>query len=300
MRKLVARIFQQNMWTVFETDNGLDALNFINSNKLNLVILDVCMPEINGMEVLKKIRNNAKTSLMPVIMLTGDDTIDAKKSGFDSGADEYITKPFEIQELIMRTERLLERNSKVLAANPLTQLPGSPAIKEEINSKIKDFAPFAFLYIDIDNFKAYNDSYGYINGDRVIKKLAEILLDVQSKYFNKEIFAGHVGGDDFVIISNPDVSEKMASEITLEFDRIVPDFYKEEDKLKGCIQDSDRNGNTTSFSFMSLSIAIVTNEKRNLNHYAKIIDVAFEIKRYLKSLKDRTGSIYMQDRRKDR
>ncbi|MBI4655806.1 MAG: response regulator [Elusimicrobia bacterium] len=298
-RKIVSRIFRQRNWEIMETDNGIDAMNMINKNKPDLVILDVFMPEINGMEVLRKLRRNGATSFVPVIMLTGADTAADKVNGFEFGADEYMAKPFKIDELVLRAENLLNRTRKNITANPLTLLPGGPAIEEEANCRIKSSKTFAFMHIDIDNFKAYNDVYGYLNGDAVIKKLASMLVKIQEERKNENVFVGHIGGDDFVLIADEATAEKIASGLAAGFDETAPCFYSPEDRMRGRITATDRAGNQKTFPFISLTIAIASNEKRNFNHYAKLVDIASEIKKYLKSFKDRAGSMYMKDRRKD-
>jgi diguanylate cyclase (GGDEF)-like protein len=185
----------------------------------------------------------------------------------------------------------------MLGANPLTFLPGGPSIEEEAARRIKAGSPLAFFYIDIDNFKSYNDNYGYLSGDNAIKQAAALLTGIQDDFAAEEIFVGHIGGDDFALMAAPARADEIAAAIAARFDALAPKFYNREDRLRGRIISKDRAGNAVEFPLMSLSIAVATNEKRKLDHYAKIVDIVSEIKKYLKRLKDRAGSVYLKDRR---
>ncbi|MBI4397361.1 MAG: response regulator [Elusimicrobia bacterium] len=279
--------------------NGAEALRLAEEEKPDLILLDVGMPGKNGHDVLKGLRRNIHTQTIPVILVTGRGELKDKVAGFELGADDYITKPFEIQELTVRVESLMRRSKRDLTANPLTRLPGSPAIEEEVNNRIRRGVPFAFHYIDIDHFKAFNDLYGYAKGDLVIQELATLLMDVAGAMKTPDHFVGHVGGDDFVLIAEPATVDAMAKEISTQFDLKAPAYYSPEDRARGFILTNDRLGRTHQFPLMSLSIAVVTNEKRLLNHYAKVVDIAFEIKRFLKGRSEQGKSVYLKDRRSD-
>jgi diguanylate cyclase (GGDEF)-like protein len=179
--------------------------------------------------------------------------------------------------------------------NPLTSLPGNPSIEEFIKNRIAENKKFGFAYIDADNFKAYNDVYGYNKGDEVIKKIAEIILENAKKISPNDYFVGHVGGDDFVLITDPKKTEKIAQAIISDFDNKILGFYNEEDRKNRFIKTLDRQNNMRTFPIMTLSIALVIPDKPVL--YPKIIENAFEIKRYLKTFKDKKESQYHKDRR---
>ncbi|OGR67813.1 MAG: hypothetical protein A2081_04180 [Elusimicrobia bacterium GWC2_61_19] len=153
--------------------------------------------------------------------------------------------------------------------------------------------------MDIDNFKAFNDNYGYLNGDNAIKQAAALLTDIQNAFPAEDVFVGHIGGDDFVLMAAPAKCEEIARTIATKFDALAPKLYNREDRERGYIVSKDRMNNVRQFPLMTLTIAVATNEKRALDHYAKIVDIASEIKKYLKGLKDRVGSMYLKDRRLD-
>jgi len=279
--------------------NGEEAISSVQARKPDLILLDIRMPGKDGREVLKELRGNIETRMIPIIILTGKGELMDKIMGFELGADDYITKPFEIKEIKARLESILRRNNRDISANPLTRLPGSPSIEEEVYHRIREAIPFAFLYVDIDQFKAFNDAYGYARGDQVIRKTAEIILKALKYRGNPGDFVGHIGGDDFVVISQPSKGEKIAEDITTHFDNTIPEFYSLEDRTRGYILTRNRLGQEQRFPLMTVTVSITSTEVRCLNHYAKVVDIAARIKRYAKLRKGNHGSLYMVDRRND-
>jgi len=298
IRDVIKRTLQKFDFKIIEANNGTEALFKIKLELPELVILDLNMPNLNGKQIIEYIRADLRTQMISVIVVTGHDEMDLKIETFKIGADDYITKPFNPLELALKINNMITRQFINISLNPLTKLPGSPVIEMVANQKISRNEKFAFLYIDIDNFKAYNDCYGYLKGDEVIKKVALILNKLYDKYLGN-YFAGHIGGDDFVVITNSIFGEEIAINIINEFKESLKYFYNENDYKSGYIVSKDRRGNIRYFNLMSLSISIVTNEKRIIQHYGKIIDIAFEIKRYLKTKEKTDGGMYLKDRRSD-
>ncbi|MBI5742949.1 MAG: response regulator [Elusimicrobia bacterium] len=298
-RGIIEKAFAGTDWDVTTAEDGVTALERMTAQPPDVILLDLNMPRLGGRELLARIRKDVRLALIPVIIISGDDSPQEQAAEFGIGADDFLGKPFNTLELTSRVERASLRTRSMLAANPLTQLPGGPAIEEEAARRIKTGHPMAFFYVDVDNFKAYNDNYGYLNGDNAIKQTAALLNGIQSEFAGENVFVGHVGGDDFVLMADPERADEMARTIAARFDTLAPKLYNREDRERGHIVSKDRMGNTRDFPLMSLTIAVATNEKRMLDHYAKIVDIAAEIKKYLKGLKDRTGSVYLKDRRID-
>ena len=146
---------------------------------------------------------------MPIIMLTAQGNEEDKLTGLELGADDYITKPFNPRELISRVKNTLLRIERNRWANPLTGLPGNTEIQSEINYRIAKDMLFSVLYLDVDNFKAYNDVYGFARGDTAIKLIADILMDAVSAFGSQNDFIGHIGGDDFVVITSPEYADTI-------------------------------------------------------------------------------------------
>ena len=296
-QRIISRLFEGTGWQVETAEDGVKALESISHRAPDVMLLDLNMPRLGGRELLARIRGNPRLAMIPVIIISGDGTPQEQALEFGLGADDFISKPFNTQDLLSRVEGAARRARRMLSASPLTFLPGGPTIEEEAARRIKAGGPLAFFYIDIDNFKAYNDAYGYLNGDNAIKCVARLLTYLGEDFSAEDVFVGHIGGDDFAVMAKPGKAEEMARAIAAGFDAMVPEFYSEADRTRGFVVSADRSGETREFPLMTLSIAIATNEKRALDHYAKIVDISSEMKRYMKSLKNRAGSMYLKDRR---
>jgi len=292
---LISAVLKKYNYSVTTFCHGEEVLSFLKDNKPDLILLDLRMPGIDGYTLCKRIREAPDTRDIPVIILSGVSEVDARINTIELGADDFITKPFDVRELRARINRILKRKSADTALNPLTRLPGSPAIEEEVTRRIAAEEPFAFSYVDADNFKAYNDVYGYAKGDEVIKRIALLLAEKAKAVAGHDYFVGHVGGDDFVLITSPEVCETAARAVTEDFDRFIPDFYNEADRKRGFITTMDRKNKTKDFPIMSLTVAIVAPHTQR--HYAKIVESAAELKHYAKELPSRRGSIFVRDRR---
>lgn len=296
-QRIITRLFEGSEWQVEAAEDGVAALERILERPPDIILLDLNMPRLGGRELLARIRRTPALAMIPVIIISGNYGPQEQACEFWLGADDFISKPFNALELVSRVEGAARRARRMLGANPLTHLPGSPAIEEEAARCITAGEPMAFFYIDIDNFKSYNDGYGYLNGDNAIKSTAALLSEVQEDFAGENVFLGHVGGDDFVMISAPGKTEEIARAIAAKFDALAPRFYSAEDEERGYIVSRDRAGETRQFPLMTLSIAIATNEKKKFAHYAGIVDTVGEIKKYLKALKGRSGSMYFKDKR---
>lgn len=193
------------------------------------------------------------------------------------------------------TEELVKMKERAENANPLTKLPGNIMIREEIEKRLACQQVFYVLYLDLDNFKAFNDKYGIAKGDEAIKLTAEIIKETIKKFKNKDDFLGHEGGDDFILITNSPSYSEMANHIINEFDKQIRSLYSPEDLKQGYITSLSRDGSTKQFPIMTISIAGVTNEHRRISSYAEVTNIAAEVKKYAKL---QPKSIFVLDRRK--
>lgn len=297
--EIITKVFRGTDWQVTVAEDGVTALEKIGEQAPDVILLDLNMPRLGGRELLARLRRDARFAMIPVIIISGDGSPQEQAAEFGLGADDFLPKPFDVTELTARVESACRRARRMLAANPLTFLPGGPAIEEEAARRIRAGSPLAFFYIDIDNFKAYNDNYGYLNGDNAIKGAAALLTALQAEFAAEDVFLGHVGGDDFVMMAEPRRAEELARLLAARFDALAPQFYNGEDRERCYTVAKDRSGTVRSVPLMALTIAVVTNERRSLYHYAKMVDIASEIKRHLKGLKGRAGSMFLKDRRTD-
>ncbi|MHB8171099.1 MAG: GGDEF domain-containing response regulator [Thermincolia bacterium] len=283
----------------FEVSSALDGmvgLDMIYQDAPDLILLDVIMPGMDGHEVCRMLRNDTRTSHVSIIMLTSRSDTNDKVAGFDAGADDYITKPFAIPELVARAKTQIRRAKQVKSYNPLTGLPGNILIVEEIKARVaRPNNLFAVMYLDLDNFKAYNDVYGFLKGDEVITLVAHIMEQAVKELGNREDFIGHIGGDDYIIVTNPAKAEDISQRIIDQFDSTIPLFYNIKDRRNGFITTKNRQQVEVQFPIMTISIAIVTNIHRLISSHWEVGEIASELKKLAKM---HEGSIWVFDRRK--
>ncbi len=294
VRDVIRIVLESENYETQEASNGAEGLEKISKRPPDLIILDFMMPKMNGPDVCQALKKDLLLRHIPIIMLTGRGELADKVKGINAGADDYILKPFEPTELIARVKMSLRRAEIDLDANPLTRLPGNVSIQNEIENKISENKLFAVCYIDLDKFKIFNDRYGFERGDRAIQETARVLIKGVQTRGNKDDFIGHIGGDDFVILTTLDVVDTLCNYIINEFEKIVPALYDEEDRKRGYIDGKDRKGIPVQTSLLSISIGVVTNEKRKISHMAEVAQIGAELKEYAKSLE---GSNYVKERR---
>ena len=246
------------------------------------------------LNLTKTIKNHPILSLAPVVLYHPHPSTKTILAGLNFGADDFFYSRWDTKLFSARLNMTINRSQRDLGVNPTTRLPGTSLIEREIARRIKREEKFAACYADLDDFKAYNDYYGYHYGDRLIKITSEIIRD--SVYsFSQNSFVGHIGGDDFVFIIPPEKIDLVCGKIIEIFDRMIIRQYKKEDLRRGYIVTENRRGKKETFSIMTLSIAVLINHKRMFRHLGEISHMITDLKRYTKSL---PGSNYFVERRK--
>lgn len=282
-------------YEVVQAQDGQEALDKVYERPPDLIILDYVMPKLDGVKVCQTLKKDILLRHMPIILLTGKGDVKDKVRGLDAGADDYIVKPFEPEELLARIRMTLRRSEIDLDAAPLTRLPGNVSIYNEIEKRIKSAKPFAVAYIDLDKFKVFNDKYGFTWGDRIIQETARVLIKAVEEKGKSDDFLGHIGGDDFVVICAPEDVDRICKQILRDFENVTLPLYTTEDQKKGYIFGKDRQGKTIKTDLLSLSIGVVTNQQRNITHVAQLAEIGAELKEYAKTMK---GNAYVKDKRK--
>ena len=294
----IARFVEVNLrsagYDVSVASDGEEALARASALRPDLVLLDVMMPRIDGFEVAQRLRKNPQTANTSIIMLTAKALSADKVTGLQSGADDYIIKPFDPIELLARVKGTLRRAKEMRNLSPLTGLPGNIRIQEEIERQVREEREFAVLYCDLDNFKAYNDQKGFVRGDRLIQATARIIQDAVVEGSGSEGFVGHVGGDDFVAVVDPDGAEDVARRICERFDEARIEFYEPEDLERGFVRMEDRKGVLQDIPLVAVSVGIASTSKRRFEHYGEAVAVETEMKSFAKR---EPGSSYAVDRR---
>lgn len=293
IRTILTYMLEQEGFRVVQASGGAEGLTAMDDSLPDLVLLDIMMPDMDGFAVLSKIRGQFRTHNLPVILLTARGETQQKVRGLQAGANDYLVKPFVPDELMLRVRNMLQLSRNQRDANPLTGLPGNRAIDRELRRRLEGETSFGLCYYDVDNFKAYNDYYGYARGDKVLSLLAGILTR-QVLDLGGGAFLGHVGGDDFVVITRAEEAVETARRVIEEFDAQIRFLYEPEDWSQGYIELPDRRGETRRFPPVSLTVATVTDTERRYTHVGRVNAVAAELKQYGKS---RNGSVVITERR---
>ena len=260
-------------------------LIIINEKTINTNVIDIC----------KTIRENEDNSITPVLVITNKtdekDMIEIMKNNIEyvvssKSGDEYIY--YIIKNII----RLMSVNRTV---SPLTALPGNLQIQTELKKRLLKKEPFQVLYLDLDNFKAYNDVYGFLKGDEIIKLTAKIITKNIHTLDDANVFVGHIGGDDFVAIIDENTNyDEICQNIIAEFDKEILRYFNEEDVKRGYIEVSNRKGIVEEFPLTSISIGVVVADKKRFSNILEIGEVGAQVKHVAKST---MGSSYAIDRR---
>jgi len=294
--KLMQAALEKEGFEVRTACDGQEALEAIRAEPPDIAVVDLWMPRKDGFSVCRELKADPGLQHLPVVILSAAGGVENRIQGLDSGADDFLTKPFSVEELIARIRMILRRMRQGLDANPLTHLPGNVMIENRISQAVASQGPFAVLYLDLNDFKAYNDRFGYDAGDRVIRATARLLVDAVRELGQGTDFLGHIGGDDFIIVSHPDRMETLCRRVVSEFDRLSPSFYSEEDRARGKILARDRQGRLTDHPLLSISIGVCHNGRRRLDSYAQVSQICAELKEFAK-LQDKAGSRFVIDRR---
>ena len=281
---------------VLTARDGEEALGTATESLPDLILLDVMMPRLDGFEVCKRLRSDARTKHISVIMLTAKSLSADKVVGLTAGADDYIIKPFDPIELVARVKSSLRRVRDMRAVNPLTQLPGSLQVTDQASGRIEAGEAFGLVYVDLDKFKAFNDRYGFLKGDEAIKLLASCLRASMEAHPSEEGFLGHMGGDDFVVMVDPELAEVVAKDVCERWDAVAQSLYEAQDLARGHIEVVDRRNEVHRFPVMTVSIGISTNAVRKIESHWHASEIATEMRGFAKQDE---GSSFAADRRRD-
>jgi GGDEF domain-containing protein len=280
-------------WTVFS--DGQAALEQLFSEPPDMVIAEQFLPGLNGIDVLRMMKEENVYRQVCAILAVRQADLPALPIADSLSADDLIILPSSEDKLRTRVTLALRRTSMALDANPLTRLPGNTSIIHAIQRLLANGADFALAYVDMDNFKPYNDKYGFSRGDEMLLMTARLIVSTVSARQYEPSFVGHIGGDDFVFILPLNVMEDVCKRLVSDFDAIVPSFYDPEDRARGYILSHDRQGHELHFPMLSISIAVARNVNARYTHYAQLSHVTGQLKKVAKAI---SGSSYVIDKRR--
>jgi diguanylate cyclase (GGDEF)-like protein len=284
----------QKHFIVYTAESSLRALDTIYSEPPDLIIIHQSLETGDWKDLCCRIKADTVFSHLPIVLVLQPIGHDFEIDWDSIPVDDYIEQPLNPKEIRSRLSLTFARAVRVGDANPLSRLPGNYSIMKEIQARIDDERFFAVGYVDLDYFKSYNDKYGFLRGDEILKMTARLLTNAIRNLNSPEAFVGHVGGDDFVFIIPPDNVDSVCNEVIKNFDLIVGNFYDEDDRIRGYIDSTNRKGGKERFPIMTISIAVVTTEYRPVKHIGQIGAIAAEMKKRVKAM---DGSCYLKDLR---
>ena len=291
---VISSKFKEDKDFVFKSISSLELTDHL-LDVPSLIMIDEDNVNGNALDLCKAIRNNEDNSITPIMVITSDQTSEHEKELLKNEIEYYIKKPIDetsIYYLIKNIVKLLYRNRGI---SPLTKLPGNLPIQSEIKKRLLRKQEFAVLYFDLDNFKAYNDTYGFLGGDEIIKQTAKIITKNVNADDNNHNFVGHIGGDDFVALVSNSNYETMCQNIILEFDTKILNYFSEEDRERGYLEVPNRKGIIEEFPLVSISIGVVEVSKSRFSNILEIGEVGAQVKHLAKVT---PGSAYAINRRK--
>ncbi len=265
----------------------------VETQRPDLLLLDVMLPDGDGFTFFEELKAERASSPLPVVFISARSETSAKVRALKLGGDDYLTKPFDALELGARVETVLQRRSAESSSSPTTRLPGPSAIEREVQRRLRERSPFAFAYLDLDNLKAYNDYYGFAKADGVVRQTGDLLREIFAAEARPGDFLGHVAGDDFVFITEPETVDVICQKVIDAFDRIIPLYYDKADRERGYIEAEDRFGEKRKFPIMSVSVVAVLADGQSAGH-ADLARQAADLKKRAKAV---IGSVYLRSDR---
>jgi len=294
IKKLIKKNFFSSPYETYYFEDIKDALQIIYDEIPDLAIVEAINNSKIEISIINELKSDPIFVSMNVIAIISPDFYTEDWQHFL--VDDYIRVNNLSQDLLMRINLCFERVERVIATSPLTKLPGNLVIQKEIQKRLNRGDVFALAYADLDNFKPFNDKYGFLRGDEVIKMLGRLILNIVRNEQPTGSFVGHIGGDDFIYIMSPEIIEKTTQKIINIFDNLIKNFYDEEDIKRGYIESINREGKTHLYPIMTVSVGITSNRHRNFNHFSEMAEVASIMKSVAKKQKDKRYAI---DRRRD-
>ena len=267
--------------------DGEEAFNRVRTELPDALVLDVMMPKMDGIEVCKRLKADVILSRIPILLLTSMASVNDRVTGLEAGADDYLPKPFDLRELAARVKAIVRQSRRERDRNAVTNLPGSETLEDRLNDLLGKQESFGVLYLDVENFRAYSEAYGYRKAETVIADMGKIVLD-QARAIGEACFVSHLGGDDFIVLCPPDQLNDCGSQIERSCRESIPGHYDEEDRKRGYIRPKVATGQSAEpIQFMNPSVAKV---RVDPGRFKNAEELASEITRVKAATRKRTDS----------
>jgi len=284
--------------------SGEEALFLLEAGFPDLFLIAADTPGLDGYALCEQIKTDPRLVNVPVIFTTHKRENDAIARSYAVGAVDYLVVPCNLSEILARVRTHIHLHNLLLEverlrevaidSNPLTHLPGNNTIMEVIQDSLDCGLDMGLIYTDLDNFKSYNDAYGFSAGDDVLMFTAEVLQETLQEVCGGDGFLGHIGGDDFVMMVALEDMEKVGATVVQKFDGGVPRFYTKEDRAKGGIEAQDRNGHIQNFPLVAISMGGLAIKRRKFTRYVEVATACAEVKHAAKEI--RGSNLYVDKR----
>ncbi|NTU62951.1 MAG: response regulator [Chloroflexi bacterium] len=270
--------FSAQGYEVAVAGRGNDALERTRKQLPNVIVLDIMLPDIDGYEVCTRLRRALRTSHVPIIFLTQKDERSDRIAGLELGADDYITKPFDIEELRLRVQGAMRRAERENLTSPTTGLSSGKMIEEQLRGLMRR-KDWGLLYVGVGDFDAFTDVSGFVAGDEVLRFTALLLSEVDDKLGGADDFIGHIGGDDFILITAEDKAAVLAEAVTHRFNQEIGAHYSFKDRERGYILVKDTDGSERHAPLMKLCVGVVLAKDYEFTDIREITEVSAELRR---------------------
>jgi PleD family two-component response regulator len=287
---LLQIFFNAQNYEALVASRGAQALEMCRQKMPDLILLDIMLPDMDGYAICQALRSNLRTSHIPIIFLTARGEKEDRIQGFQLGADDYIVKPFDIEELHMRVKRALERASFLNLTNPTTGLPGSKLIEEQLK-RIITRHDWALASIGVAYFNAFTEAYGFVAGDNSLRFLALTLNEAVNEKGGPEDFIGHVGGSDFILTTRPERVRAICEYLMQRFDERIGTLYDYKDRKAGYIVVHNEKGEEVQVPLMHLVIGVIDGSKRTFSDIRELTEAAAEVRQQARRSGDQGSRI---------
>lgn len=270
--------FKSQGYEVYVAPRGGEALELTRQKMPNVIVLDIMLPDIDGYEVCRRLRTNLRTSHIPIIFLTQKDERSDKIHGLELGADDYITKPFDVEELRLRVRNTIKRATVESLTSPNTGLPSGRLIEDQLRQLMRK-DNWGILYIGVQGLDAFNEVYGFVAGEEVLRFTGMLLNGVVEELGTPDDFVGHIGGDDFIVITRSELVQALRQEMEKRFNANVGTHYDFRTRQQGYLAMKDADGHEVRAPLMSLQIGVLTVADGPFTDIREITEAAAEVRR---------------------
>jgi len=275
--KAVKFYLEDEDFEVHTTTEGHRAVELAETLKPDLIILDVMMPVMDGIQVCRQLRSRTRTRMIPIIFLTARESIEDKIKGLEAGGVDYITKPFNNQELMARIKAHIRHSQEKLSSHPVTGLPGASSVEAEVNRLLQEGVIFAAVFAEVDHFREYREAYGVSRADRLLLSVAKMLEEELQNHGEKEAFLGQPAYEQFLFVSTPQKVESLCQKLVDRFEAQKEGFYLEQHRHRGELTYYNYRGDLVSSPFVNLVLGGVCNSKRFLATYTSVAEWAAQV-----------------------